>query len=303
LAAKELVDHLWKSQQAFETFAKGLINYWAKTRLFGEKMRISFRVPANVYDRETEQPLTDQATLSALDGWRYEGGSTCNYLDMELVDQAITGGTIRAAWTALRGLEVIIDYWAPDSLPPSSVNHLRDQSLGQLSDGIGEGGFEVTLDRQQMLIVANTDKTPEVERVYDGKPIVMPSRIARAAHDGNMPLLEAALVSGEPIDSEIQGYSALHLAIIYGRAEAALMLISKGANTNKITGDGDETPLHLCALSNSLNDRDSAMVAQALLKHGADASKRTASGNTAESFAEKRNKVTLLTILREGRKS
>src|SRR5262249_18122693 len=107
--------------------------------------------------------------------------------------------------------------------------------------------------------------------------------------------------SGEPIDSQIQGYSGLHLAILHAHVDAALLLISKGANPNLLTGDDDdETPLHLCALSNSLSDSDSATVARALLSHGADKTVRTATGHTAASFAEVRNKTAMLEVLRQG---
>jgi hypothetical protein len=281
-------------------------------------MRISVHVPGYVYDEREELPVQgssghvfdegeelpvrDPSVLSALDGWQYEGGNMYNYIDMELVDQAVVGGTIRATWTADRGLEVVTDYWAPDTLAPSYIDKLRDETLAQLSDGIGEGGFEVTLGGRELVLVADTDQTVDVELVDDGKPVPMPSKVARAARDGDMALLNDALASGEAIDSLIQGESGLHLAITFGRVDAALLLIAKGANTNLVVGDGDETPLHLCALSNSLSDGDSATVAKALLSHGADSSITTASGNTATSFAENRGKTAMLAVLRDEKK-
>src|SRR5215469_16666423 len=273
-------------------------------------MRISFHVPGYVYtrgterndgsshvhgskfsDKEMELIVEDDSTLSALSGWCYRGSAMYNYLDMELIDQGIVGGIIRVAWTAGSGLEIIIDYWAPDTLHHSYISRLRDETIGQLSDGIGECGFEVLLDERKLLLVADTDATVDVEQVYDGKPIPMPSRVARAARDGDMALLNEALASGEPIDSLIQGYSGLHLAITFGHIDAALLLISKGANVNLRVRDGNETPLHVCALTNSLSDSDSATVASALLSHGADKTIKTASGDTAASFAENRRKT------------
>jgi ankyrin repeat protein len=202
-----------------------------------------------------------------------------NYLDMDLVDQGVVGGDIRITWEPGQGLEIVTDYWAPDTLQRSYINKLRDETRGQLSDGIGESGFQVSVGKREYVLRADTDEAPKVEVLYDGKPVPMPSTIARAARDGNMPLLEAAIASREAIDSRIQGYSGLHLAILHGHVEAALFLISKGANPNLLVADGDETPLDLCALSNSLSDRDSATVAQALLEHGADKSVTSTSGN------------------------
>ena len=219
------------------------------------------------YDGETDEVVLDSSVVSALDRWQYEKGSMYDYIDMDLVDQAVVGGTIRATWTPDRELEIVTDYWAPDDLPPAYIKRLRDETRGQLSDGIGEGGFEIEQGGRRLVLVADMSEELSVERVYDGRPVPTPSTIARAARDGNMALLQEALASGEPIDSVIQGYSGLHLAIIYGHADAALLLISKGANANLRTGSGD-TPLHVCAMSNALSDSESAVVAEALLGRG-----------------------------------
>ncbi len=260
-------------------------------------MRISFHLPGYLFEEMTDPAVEDSLVLRALDGWQYEGGNLYNYVDMELVDQGVVGGTVRASWAPDRGLRVVVDYWTPDSFLPSSVSRLRDDTLGQLSDGIGAGGFEVTANGRSLVLVADTDEAPEVEQAYDGKPVPTPSAIARAARDGDISLLKEAIATGEAIDSTIQGYSGLHLAITFGHVDAAILLLSLGANPNLVVGDGDETPLHICALSNSLEDGESAGVAQALLEHGADKSMMTASGQTASSFAAIRRKAAMLRIL------
>jgi hypothetical protein len=282
-------------------------------------MRVSFRVPGYLYEESSnetdsdesvhgrqniadswaQQPVADQSVLSALDGSYYGADNMYNYLDMDLIDRGVVEGKIRAVWTAERGLEVIIDYWAPDTLPASSINKLREATRGQLSDGIGEVGFQIAIGGRNFVLVADTSRAPAVELEEDGKLVPAPSRIARAARDGDIRQVEQAIAYGEAIDSTIQGYSGLHLAIIYGYPEAASLLISKGANPNLLVADKEETPLHLCALANNLNDSDSAAVARALLEHGADPSIRTASGYTAIEFAESRKKVALLRVLRE----
>jgi hypothetical protein len=264
-------------------------------------MRISFRVSGHVFDTNA-QAVENPAVLSTLGGWCYEEACIYNYVDMELVDQGVIGGTIRAAWNPGRGLEIVTDYWAPDTLDQAYINQLRDETLGQLSDGIGHGGFELTLEGKVCFLVAETRLTPDAEIVYDGKPVPIPSRIARAGRDGDIGLLQEAIASGEAIDATIQGYSGLHLAILYGHVDAALLLISKGANPNLLTGGDGETPLHLCALSNSLSDSESAIVAQALINHGADKTIRTPDGrNTAASFADNRQKTALLEVLNQPR--
>jgi hypothetical protein len=259
-------------------------------------MRISIRVPAYVYDWNTEQLIANTAILSTLDGWRVEAGCIYDHLDMKLVDEGVIGGTIQSRWTPDRGLEIVTDYWAPDTLAHSYIDKLRDETVVQLSDGIGEGGFAFTLDGRELVLAADTGETPEVELLYDGRPVSMPSRIARSARDGNIPLLKEALDSGEEIDSTIQRYTGLALAIIYGHLDAAVLLISKGANPNLPCCEG-KTPLHLCALSNSLSDSDSATVARALLSQGADKTIRTPSGHTAAALALIRQKAAMLRVL------
>ncbi len=209
-------------------------------------MRISFYVPGYAYSVKTERLVRNSSALSLLDGWKYGGGNMYDYLDVELVDQGVIGGTIRTSWTPDKGLEVVTDYWVPDSLRPLFIDRLRDETVAQLSDGIGEGGFEINLQGQEFILVADTDKQPELEQVYDGKPVPVPSKVARAARDGNVALLREAVDSGEAIDSTIQGLTGLQLAIIYGHSECAILLISKGSDVNITMHDGDETPLHLC---------------------------------------------------------
>ncbi len=260
-------------------------------------MRVSFCVPGCVYTAKSEEVVQISSELSLIDGWQYELAKICDFMDMQLVDQGVVGGTIRARWTPGKGLEVVTDYWMPDSLPASFIDLLRDETLAQLSDGIGEGGFEILLHGREYILVADTDGQPEMERVYDGKSVPAPSRIARSARDGDIALLEDAIDSGEAIDATIQGLTGLQLAIIYGHSECALLLIRRGANVNVLMRRDDESCLHLCALSRSLSDSESARVVSALLAHGADKSKKSTTGHTASSLAECRQKIKMLALL------
>jgi hypothetical protein len=258
-------------------------------------MRISFHVAGYVCVRNGNQTVVDPAILEMVNGWQYTADSLYNYLDAELVDQGIVGGAISATWAPRRGVEIVIDYWVPDSLSEVYVNKLRDQTVIQLSDGIGEGGFDVELGGNEFILIVDLNDALKTRRMYDGTSVSTPSGIARAARDGNMGWLLEAITRGESVDATIQGNSGLHLAIIYGHVDAALLLISQGANTNLLTNEG-ETPLHLCALSNSLNDADSAMLAKAMLTHKADIGICTPTGDTAISFAKYRKKVQLVVV-------
>src|SRR5262249_19103999 len=102
-------------------------------------MRISMHFRGYVYDKNTGNVVVDPAILSSLVGWRYEGDSLYNYLGTKLVDLGVVGGTIRVTWEPERGLDIIIDYWAPDTLQQSDIDQLREDTDSQLADGIGEG--------------------------------------------------------------------------------------------------------------------------------------------------------------------
>src|SRR5262249_50327356 len=151
----------------------------------------------------------------------------------------------------------------------SQIDTLKDDTKAQLSDGIGEDGFEVFASGSRFILMSNIEKPISVEKVVDGVVVPLPSRIARAARDGDLQALNSAIAAGDDIDGELQGYSGLHLSILYGNRKEALRLIENGANANLCDKNGN-TPLHLCALSNALDDEDSAAISTALLKQGAD---------------------------------
>jgi ankyrin repeat protein len=102
----------------------------------------------------------------------------------------------------------------------------------------------------------------EVEQTGDGTVIQSPSRIAIAVRNGNQSALRDVLSPGlANVDSTHQGYTGLHLAILYGNVDAAILLIAHEADVNRTDTSGN-SPLDLCALSNSLSDEDSSRLSR-----------------------------------------
>jgi hypothetical protein len=212
-----------------------------------------------------------------------------NYLDAVLVDAGVTGGTVRI-FTENDKVTLEVLYWIPNDTSELLIDRLRADTIAQLDDGIGEGGFDVNVGDVELAIVAETESPISVEMVDDGKNVPGPPRIAIAARDGNLSALASAIESNAAeIDRPHQGYSGLHLAILYGHPEAVRILLTAGANPNLVEPQGS-TPLQLCALSNSLEDEQSRQVAKMLLDAGADPSNVASNGETAKSYAESRKK-------------
>jgi hypothetical protein len=139
-------------------------------------MRITFRVPADVYDANSGGEIDS----SAVSGTRSLDGTIADYLDRKLADLGIVGGTLRLVYEPLRGLEFFVDYWAPAELTSEHLSELQDETRGQFSDGIGEGGFEVELPGTRVRVVANTDEPFEAEQVDDGRVDEDSARLTRS---------------------------------------------------------------------------------------------------------------------------
>jgi len=256
-------------------------------------MKITCRAPACVRDPQSDREVP---APDGLDGWTCEEFTLEAYLDEEIADLGLIGGEIRAE---VRGGSpaILIEFRAPGALDDEAAEALRDFASGQMADGVGENGFEVELDGRRWLLVPD-DAPLVVEQEDDGVYVPPPSAIAMAARDGDLDALRLALSSDDAdLDAPHQGYSGLHLAIIYGEPEAALLLISQGADPNKPDPAGD-APLDTCALSTSLDDEDSARIAEALLAAGADPNRIGSTGGPPQLIAELRGKPRMAGVLR-----
>lgn len=229
-------------------------------------MRIRMTGPADV-TLDDGGPITDEAAIGALDG--AESDDVCsNYFDSEFADLGITGGSVRLAYDADAGeFRVVTEFSSPVELTPEQLGRLARDTEGQWSDGIGEAGFDDLAGRLGVTISLGAPE--RVEQIEDGKTTGKTGTgLARAAREGDMAALREHLDAGDSTEARLQGYTPLHLAVLYGRAEAALELIARGADVGARDPQGQE-PLLLAALSNSTKDADAARIAAALLERGA----------------------------------
>lgn len=250
-------------------------------------MKITLISPhATVLDQEGRAANAD---LNRLAGIRLSEETIDRYLDAELADLGLTGGIIYVVNRDPSHVDIAVDYWSPERLGDRELDLLIQFTTGQLADGIGENGFEVTVG-EQTLLISNRQEPLIAEQTDDHRTVPSASRVARAARDGKMHALRVALASGEDIDARLQGYTGLQLAILYARRDGVEALINAGANVNAKDDDGN-TPLHLCALSNRLSDAESSDIARKLLRKGADPGICNQLGETALALARIRGKA------------
>lgn len=204
-----------------------------------------------------------------------ESADACaNYLDSDLTDLGITGGTVRLTYdSAENQFRVSSEFTSPIKLKPAQLKRLARETVGQWSDGIGEGCFDDLAERLEVeidLAPAGQDRNLRVEQVDDGTTPRKPKTgLAKAAREGDMAALRKHLDAGANLEGRLQGYTPLHLAVLYGHAGAALELIGRGADIAALDPQGDD-PIMLAALSNNITDADAARVARVLLERGAN---------------------------------
>ena len=118
-------------------------------------------------------------------------------------------------------------------------------------------------------LIALHPRLPEAIITEDG---VM--ALAYAAATGNTNTLQILIDAKAPLNSQDKlKRTALYMAVVFERQDAALQLIAAGADTK--LGDVDNTtPLHLTAKLGLTN------VASSLIAHGADVNARTLQGST-----------------------
>lgn len=253
-------------------------------------MRISFFAPARVTSAAGVE-MTDASVLRILDGWSYEADSLDSYLDIGLAKLGIIGGTISFEYTSIRTCKLTVDFSSPAALLDDELAALTHDVRGQLQDGIGENGFRIAVNGTELWLTCDA-RTLEVDQVEDGRAVPGPPTVAIAAMNGDCVALSASLKSGGSVDEKLLGYSALQLAILYGKVDAALLLIEEGANVNFINSVG-ATPLLICATSRTLEDSDAAAIAHSLIQH--EAMKPT---DDAVAIAESRGKLALAKVLK-----
>lgn len=255
-------------------------------------MRVTFSFPATLQDADTGEP----AALPPVEGLTVCDDRLDKYLPTELADAGVSGGEVSVT-AIFEDIRLDITFWVPQAFSDTLLERLRNDTVTQLEDGIGESGFVFEHLGQTLVVEADTEVVGEPEIVDDGKVVRPPPQGAIAARDGDSDAVASAC-EREPrrVNELYQGYSALHYAILGGRVAIVKLLLSKGANPN-LQDHMRMTPLMLCAVANRVSDDDSRDIVVALLQAGADRAHATDSGETAKAYAEMRGKAAMAAVL------
>ncbi|KAL4522921.1 hypothetical protein Ndes2526B_g07741 [Nannochloris sp. 'desiccata'] len=125
-----------------------------------------------------------------------------------------------------------------------------------------------------------------------GEPLLKGAvRWAAAAGDLNI-LNDLSFAPGFDVESDLDGFTALHAAAVGGKRDAVLWLCQRGANVHAVKNDqwGD-TALHYAAAQGDMAS------AQVLLAYGADPTALNGFGSTPRELAQKRRRTELADFL------
>ena len=97
---------------------------------------------------------------------------------------------------------------------------------------------------------------------------------------------------GVPVDSENKlGMTALQWAAVKNRTDVTELLLSRGADVNKRSGDYHDTALHMAAFRNNTD------VIEVLLKHGASTNIKNRRGFIPIDYARHENNKAAVRLL------
>lgn len=252
---------------------------------------------------DTDEEITDANRLRKLNGRPYSKDRCSRYLDRSLQEIGVTGGAIRLVFDGeQKGLRVVTEYQAPRRLKPAELERLVNDTVGQWSDGIGEGEF---IHRKKLRL--DVDLCPlgggkvRVEQVDDGKKVKTPRVIPllKALADRNLQEAKKLVAEGADVNCKDKaGDTPLHIACLYGYFDLALLMLDGGADA-RATNRSGASPLASLAMSqvSKAKAKLTVSVAKALIRKGARVDARDKEGTTPLMWAVNRGNLPLIQFL------
>jgi uncharacterized protein len=197
---------------------------------------------ARVTDDLTGQPLTDPKRVAKVAKLRNTDDTISDYFDKELEDLGVTGGDLRLALDPSgQGFFVVSTFKAPRPLSKEQLGLLVADTIGQWSDGIGEGCFDIPATEHKVTIdlVQRDRKKVTVEQTDDGKPVkekkpptakaVRAVELVDAADKGDLAKVWSLLAAGvDPNGFNKNKVNALFCAAYEGHVDIVRELLAVG---------------------------------------------------------------------------
>lgn len=265
-------------------------------------MKIIITSPADAYEDETDELVTDKKRLQALDGLDFSTLKCADYLDSKLEEIGIRGGLIRLAWQQGK-LWAVTEYAAPRKLTTVELAELVEYTRGQWSDGIGEGEFRHARKHKLQIDISpiGAERKIKTTQVDDGKKIPVPRDfpLHKALEQKNVQLARELIAAGIKLDMRDKyGHSPLQLACSQGLFEIALELVRAGANVQAQDKSGATALANLCRSQEaSQHPKEALAVFKALMKNGAQVDSGDKEGITPLMWASNRGNLELIKAL------
>lgn len=262
-------------------------------------MKVIISGPAAAFDAD-ERQITDAAILQSIDGLEYAEEVCATHLDEPLSEIGLAGGSLRIAFdSSSQTLHVLTEYLAPRKLKSSELALLRDYTLGQWSDGIGEGCFDEYREKTGIDVsvypMPYDDTAVQTRQIDDGTKAAKRSPLFAAAKKGDVKRLQMLLEKGESIEANGQWeHTPLMCAVAGDQAEAALFLISQRADVNYRTKDATNC-MQLASMHGNVR------ILSALITAGANIEERDDRRATPIMWAANRNHLDAVRLLVERR--
>ena len=187
--------------------------------------------------------VTASSVVRELDGAESED-ACANHLDSDLADIGITGGMVKLTYDSGSGLfRVSSEYTVPAKLKPALLKRLARDTVGQWSDGIGEGCFDSVMEKREVFIDLSPGGKATATQADDGTPApkkspakVAAGALAKAAADGDLGTVKELVAGKAKLETrDRNGWTPLVAAIANDHLAVALYLIEHGASPTALT--------------------------------------------------------------------